>query len=71
MAWFRGMVTLYGRASAMSFMKNGIALADDPCGRGGACSSRLFMQEYHRVYMVGHNDKTFGSYILASVFKQL
>ena len=25
-------------------------------GRGGACSSRLLMQEYYRVNMVWHND---------------
>ena len=29
-------------------------------GRGGACSSRLLMQEYNRMDMVGHNDIVFN-----------
>ena len=31
-------------------------------GRGGACSSRLFVQKYNRVNMIGHNDIIFNRY---------
>ena len=35
------------------------------------CSSRLFMQEYHCVYMVRHHDMIFNRYTRRSVFAQL
>ena len=49
-----------------------LALADCLAnGRGGACSSRFFAQEYHCVYMVWHNNKIFNGYTRKSGFDQL
>ena len=39
-------------------------------GRGGACSSRLFVQKYNRVDMVRHNDIIFNRYTWETSFNQ-